>query len=127
MKRVRLIGETFAHNVAKERYGGKGRTLGGYLAKTVNGIDLPLDDPYGAWHTVSLAPFAGEDPNRWLMFTFITSDDGFDDLDHGNAVVLKEYDLPPDAESPEVTPPDYGDGAMLKKYELPPGAKMIGG
>ncbi|MBO0884792.1 MAG: hypothetical protein J2P17_31565, partial [Mycobacterium sp.] len=92
MKRVRLIGETFATNRAKERWGGEGCTLGGYFAKTTNGIDLPLDDPYGAWHTISLAPFADEDPNRFLLFTFITSEDGFDDLDHGNAVVLAEYD-----------------------------------
>lgn len=102
MKRVRLIAETFATNVAKERYGGEGRTLGGYLAKTVNGTDLPLDDPYGEIHLISLAPFANEDPNRFLMFTFIESredDDEFDDLDHGDAVVLKEYDLPSGAKS----------------------------
>jgi hypothetical protein len=99
MKRVRLIGETFAANVAKARYGGEGHTLGSYLAETVNGVDLPLEDPYDVMHTISVAPFAGEDPNRFLLFTFITSDDGFDDLDHngGNAVVLKEYDLPSSA------------------------------
>ena len=125
MKRVRLIGETFATNVAKERYGGRGCTLGSYLADTVNGVDLRLDDPYGVWHMISLAPFVGEDSARFLMFTFIESDKGFDHLDHGNAVVLAEYDLPPGAESLEVTPSDYGGGMMLKKYELPPGTKML--
>jgi hypothetical protein len=98
MKRMRLIGETFDTNVAKERYGGTGRTLGGYLAKTVNGVDLPLDDPYGEIHLISLAPFADEDPNRFLMFTFIESREdgsGLDERVYEDAVMLKEYNLLP--------------------------------
>jgi hypothetical protein len=87
-----------------------------------------VGDPYGETQTISLAPFAGEDPNHFLMFTFIElreDRENFDHIDHGNAVVLKDYELPPDAEAPEVTPRDYGDGVLLKKYELPPDAKMI--
>jgi hypothetical protein len=101
LRRVRITGETFAFNVAKERYGGEGRTLGSFLAETVNGVDLLLEDPYGGMHMVSLAPFAGEDPDRFLMFTFRTSreDDEFD--------------------------PDYSDAVVLKEYELPPGAKIV--
>jgi hypothetical protein len=128
MKRVRLIGETFATNVVKERWGGEGRTLGSYLADAASGVDLRLDDPYGSWHTISLAPFAAEDPNRWLRLTFVVSRDD-DDFDHDpaldrGAVVLKEYELPADAEPPAV-PRDYGEGTLLKKYQLPPGVKMI--
>jgi hypothetical protein len=132
MKRVRLLGETFATNVVKERWGDGGRTLGSYLTEAANGVDLNLDDPWGAWHIVSLAPFADEDPNRFLVFTFVVSreDEGFspdpDPALDGGAVILKEYDLPADAESPAaVTPRDYGDGTLLKKYQLPPGVKMI--
>jgi hypothetical protein len=97
VRRMRITGELFDFDVAKERYGGSGRTLGSFLADTVNGVDLLLDGPDDVWHTVSLAPFAEEDPNRFLLFTFITSreDDDFDDED-SNAVVLKEYELPPD-------------------------------
>jgi hypothetical protein len=129
MKRVRLIGETFATNVVKERWGGVGRTLGSYLADAANGVDLRLDDPFGDWHTISLAPFAAEDPNRWLQFTFVVSRDD-DDFDHDpalnrGAVVLKEYDLPADAEPPAAVTPQDGDGTLLQKYQLPPGAKMI--
>jgi hypothetical protein len=126
MKRERITGELFDFDVAKKRYGGSGRTLGSFLADTVNGVDLPLDGPDGNIHMVSLAPFAGEDPDHFLLFTFIESreDEPFDDEDN-NAVVLTEYDLPPDAKSLEVTPPDCGDGMMLKKYELPPDTKTL--
>lgn len=131
MKRERIIGEIFDYDVVKKRYsayGGEGTTLREYRAKTVNGVDLPLDSPNGATHMVSLAPFADEDPNHFLMFTFIESRDetGFGDLDHGNAVVLAEHDYVPDPNPPEITPLPCGDGSMLKKYQLPPGAKMIG-
>jgi hypothetical protein len=134
MKRVRLIGEIFATNVVKERWGEGGRTLGSYLAEAANGVDLRLEDPFGAWHTVSLAPFAGQNSDRWLVFTYIATRDNedFDEDDapapEGNAVILLEYDLPADAEPPAataVTPRDYGDGTLLKKYQLPPGVKMI--
>jgi hypothetical protein len=47
MKRVRLLGETFATNVVKERWGDGGRTLGSYLTEAANGVDLNLDDPWG--------------------------------------------------------------------------------
>jgi hypothetical protein len=99
MKRVRITGETSALNVVKDRYGGEGRTLGSYLAETANGVDLTFGDPFGGKHVVSLAPFAGEDPNRFLMFRVVVSreDDEFDE-DYSDAVVLKEYDLPPGAE-----------------------------
>jgi hypothetical protein len=129
VKRVRLIGETSTVNVAKERWGSEGCTLGSCLADAVNGVDYCLQDPFGYQHVVSLAPFAAQDPNRFLLFTFIVSRDD-EDFDHDpaldrNAVVLKEYDLPPDAEPPETTPPHLGDGTFLKKYQLPPGAKTI--
>jgi hypothetical protein len=129
MKRVRLIGETFATNVAKERYGGEGCTLGGYLAEAANGVELNLDDPWGAWHTVSLEPFAGQDPESWLVFTWIESNNGgFGDdapAPDGHKVILKEFDFPADAEPPEVIPRDCGDGTLLEKYRLPPGVNMI--
>jgi hypothetical protein len=129
LKRVRIIGETFTTDAAKEGWGVEGRTLGSYLAEAANGVDLLLDDPYGLWHTVSLAPFAAEDPDRWMLFYFLTSrdDGGFRShpaLDRG-AVVLLEYDLPADAQLPASTEPDDGDGTLLKKYELPPGVKML--
>jgi hypothetical protein len=129
LKRVRLIGETSSTNVAKARWGGEGCTLGSYRADAVNGVDLRLDDPWGEWHTISLAPFADEDPGRWLAFSWVETRDGGDfppepALARG-AVILKEFELPADTDPPEVTPRDYGDGALLKKYELPPGVKTI--
>lgn len=99
MKRVRITGETSALNVVKDRYGGEGRTLGSYLAETANGVDLTFGDPFGGKHVISLAPFVGEDPNRFLMFRVVVSreDDEFDE-DYSDTVVLKEYDLPPGTE-----------------------------
>jgi hypothetical protein len=97
MKRVRLIGEVFDRNVVQQRWGGEGQTLGDCFAKAVDGA-VPVGDPYGETHMVSLAPFAGEDPNHFLMFTFIElreDRENFDHLDHGNGVVLKDYELPP--------------------------------
>jgi hypothetical protein len=44
---------------------------------------------------------------------------------YSDAVILKEYDLPPDAEFPEITPWERGDGSFLKKYALPPGTEML--
>jgi hypothetical protein len=128
LKRVRIIGETFATDVAKEGWGVEGRTLGSYLAEAANGVDLLLEDAYGLCHAVSLAPFAAENPDRWMLFTFVTTRDDGDfppepALDRG-AVVLLEYDLPADAQLPASTEPD-GDDTLLKKYELPPGVKMI--
>jgi hypothetical protein len=119
LKRVRIIGETFATDAAKEGWGVEGRTLRSYLAEAANGIDLLLEDPYCLSHTVSLAPFAAENPDRWMLFTFVTSPDNGDfppepALDRG-AVVLKEYDLPADAQLPALTEPDDGDGTLLKK------------
>jgi hypothetical protein len=117
--------------VVKARWGGEGCTLGSYRADAANGVDLRLDDPWGAWHIISLAPFADEDPDRWLLFFWVESRDGGDfppepALARG-AVILKEFDLPADAEPPAVPPQDrdYGDSTLLKKYELPPGVKMI--
>jgi hypothetical protein len=129
LKRVRIIGETFATDVAKEGWGIEGRTLGSYLAETANGVDLLLEDPYSLSHTVSLAPFAAEAPDRWMLFTFVTTPDDGDfppepALDRG-AIVLLEYDLPADAQLPASTEPDDGEGRLLKEYELPPGVKMI--
>jgi hypothetical protein len=128
MKRVRIIGEVSATNVARERWGREGETLGSCLAETVNGVDYRIDDPFGETHMVSLAPFAGHDLNKWLVFRFVVSRDNERFRDRApNGVVLKEYDLPPDAELPEVTRRGYGDGSgtLLKQYELPPGVKMI--
>jgi hypothetical protein len=82
--------------VVKDRYGGEGRTLGSYLAESVNGVDLTFGDPFGGRHVVSLAPSAGEDPNRFLMFRVVVSreDDEFDE-DYSDAVVLKEMTCRP--------------------------------
>jgi hypothetical protein len=94
MRNVRITGETSALNVVKDRYGGEGRTLGSYLAEAVDG-KLPYDDPFGGKHVVSLAPFAGKDPNLFLRIRFVVSreDDEFDP-DYSDAVVLKEFQLP---------------------------------
>jgi hypothetical protein len=121
-----MIGEVFATNVVQERWGGEGGILGDWLALAENGL-VPVDDPYGDVHMVSLAPFDGADPNHYLLLSFIElreDRENFDHIDHGNAVVLKDYEIP-DAESPAVTRPDLGDGTLLKKYALPPGVKMI--
>jgi hypothetical protein len=125
MRKVRITGETSALNVVADRYGGKGRTLGSYIAETTNGVDLTFGDPFGGKHIVSLAPFAGEDPNRFLMLRVVVSHENEDFAPiYSDAVVLKEYDLPPDAEFPEITPWERGDGSFLKKYELPPGTML---
>jgi len=126
MARQQITGELFDYDWKKQRYGGKGRTLGSFLAETTDGVlalETPQDD---AIQRVSLAPFADKNPDHFLVFTFIESDNGFDDLDHGNAVVLAEYELPPGTETPRRTmPPAAGDSELLKQYQLPPGAKMI--
>lgn len=98
MKRERITAKLYDHNYVKERYGGEGRTLGSFLAETTNGIDLPLECADGRIRMVSLAPFAGENPDHFLVFTFIESreDEPFDE-DYENRVVLGEYDLYPDA------------------------------
>jgi hypothetical protein len=126
MTRRQITGELFDYDWKKQRYGGTGRTLGSFLAETANGTDLPLETPQDDVQMVSLAPFEQGNPDHFLVFTFIESDTGFDHLDHGNAVVLAEYDLPADREPPEIILRDYGDGAMLKKYELPPGTNRGG-
>jgi hypothetical protein len=126
MRKARITGETSALNVVADRYGGKGRTLGSYFAEA-NGVDLTFGDPFGGKHIISLAPFAGEDPNRFLVLTVVVSHEDEDLAPiYSDAVVLKEYDLPPDAESPEITPWDYSDGTLLEQYKLPPDVKMIG-
>jgi hypothetical protein len=126
VRKARITGETSVRNVVAERYGGKGRTLGSYLAEA-NGFDLSFGDSYGGKHIISLAPFAGEDPDRFLMLTVVVAHEGKDLAPvHGDTVVLKEYDLPPDAELPEITPWDRGDSTFLERYKLPPDVKMIG-
>jgi hypothetical protein len=127
MKRVRIIGELSATDVLKERWGSnEGRTLGEWLALAVNGL-VPVDDPYCEVRMVSLAPFDGADPNHYLLFKFITlreDCENFDHIDIGDAVALKDYEVPADPESPEIIRPPIGDGSFLKKYELPPGTTL---
>jgi hypothetical protein len=126
MRRVRIVGEVFATNVERERWGGEGQTLGDALAQAVNGV-LSVGDPYGRKHTISLEPFAGEDPNHFLTIRFLTLRDreNFDGFDIGNGVVLKDYEVLADSETPEIIRPPIGDGSFLKKYELPPGTAML--
>jgi hypothetical protein len=131
MKRVRMIGRVFATNVAQERWGGEGQTLGECQALAENGL-LPVGDPYGEEQMISLAPFDGEDPNHYILFSFITLKDGYENFDHvdiGDAVVLKDYEVPAILEDEfnarAGIPSDCGESLMLKKYKLPPGAKMI--
>jgi hypothetical protein len=122
-----MIGEVFATNVAQERWGGEGQTLGDCLALAENGM-LPVGDPYGETHMVSLAPFAHDDPNHYLLFRFITlraDRENFDHIDNGNGVVLKDYEVPADQDTPEIIRPPIGDGSLLKNYELPPGTQML--
>lgn len=126
MRKARIIGETSDRNLVAERYGGKGRTLGSYLAEA-DGFDLSFSDLYGGKHIISLAPFAGEDSDRFLMLRVVVAHEGKDLAPvSGDTVVLKEYDLPPDAELPEITPWNGSDGTLLKQYKLPPDVKMIG-
>jgi hypothetical protein len=129
MKRVRIIGELSATDVLKERWGSsEGRTLGEWLALAVNGL-VPVDDPYCEVRMVSLAPFDAADPNHYLLFKFITLNEdceNFDHIDIGDAVVLKDYEVPADGEEPEIIRPPIGDGPFLKQYDLPPGVKMPG-
>jgi hypothetical protein len=126
MKRVRIVGEVFATNVERERWGGEGQTLGEALAEAVDGV-LSVGDPYGRKHTISLAPFAGEDPNHFLTIRFLTLRDreNFDGFDIGNGVVLKDYETLADSETHEIIRPPIGDGSFLKKYDLPPGTQML--
>jgi hypothetical protein len=57
--------------------------------------ELPYDDPFGGKHVVSLAPFAGKDPNLFLRIRFVVSrEDDELDPDYSDAVVLKEFELP---------------------------------
>jgi hypothetical protein len=96
MKKVRMVGEVYPTNLAQERWGGEGQTLGDCLALAENGL-VPVGDPYGETHMVSLAPFDGADPNHFLMFRFIELHEGYENFDHmdnGNGVVLKDYELP---------------------------------
>jgi hypothetical protein len=129
MRRVRIVGELSPTDVLKERWGSsEGRTLAEWLASAVNGL-VPVDDPYCEVRMVSLAPFDGADPNHYLLFKFITLDEGnenFDRIDVGDAVALMDYEVPSESESPEIIRPPIGDGSFLKKYELPPGAKLPG-
>ena len=104
MRKVRITGETSALHVAADRYGGEGRTLGSYFAETINGVDLPFGDPFGGKHILSLAPFAEEDPNRFLMFTVSVSNEDEDLAPiYSDAVILKEYELPEGTELPMPT------------------------
>jgi hypothetical protein len=94
MRKVRITGEISPHNVVKERYGGKGRTLGSYLSEALDGANVSLDDPFGGEHTVSLTPFTEVNPSQFLMIRFAVSlQDGSFDPDN-DAVVLKEFELP---------------------------------
>jgi hypothetical protein len=127
LKKVRMVGEVYPTNVAQERWGGEGETLGDCLASAVDGM-ISVGDPYGEAQLVSLAPFAGDDPSHFLMFRFITLKDGYENFDHidnGSGVVLKDYEVPSDPEPPEIIQPPIGDGSLLKQYQLPPGAKML--
>jgi hypothetical protein len=101
MLRARITGETSALDVVTDRYGGDGRTLGSYFAEAENGLDLPFGDPFGGKHVISLAPFVGEDPGRFLMLRVVVSlEDGSFNPDYSDAVVLKEYELPEGTEIP---------------------------
>jgi hypothetical protein len=126
MKRERITAKLFDFDFVKERYGGNGRTLSSFLAETTNGIDLPLDCPDGDIRMVSLAPFAGENPDHFLVFTFIESrdDEPFDD-EYDDAVALGEYDLLADRPERIATPPDRDNSSLLEDYKLPPGVETL--
>jgi hypothetical protein len=128
MKRVRIIGELSPIDVLKEQWGSsEGRTLGEWRALAVNGL-APVDDPYCEVRMVSLAPFDGANPNHYLLFKFITLREDRENFDHiniGDAVVLQDYEVLADSETPEIIRPPIGDGSFLKKFELPPGTQML--
>lgn len=93
-RKARIIGETSALNKL-ERWGDNGCTLGNYLAEA-DGYDLPFTDPYGGKHTISLEPFAGQNPNLFFTLSVAVPDEGRDfNPIYSDAVVLKEYELPP--------------------------------
>jgi hypothetical protein len=114
----------FDYNYVQQRYGGTGRTLGSFLAEAINGV-LELETPESDVRPVSLAPFTEGNPDHFLVFRFIESDHGFDDIDYGNGVVLDEYELPADRPQGEFTPSPWADhdpDGAFPDYQLPPGA-----
>jgi hypothetical protein len=96
-RKARITGEISGLN-ALERFGSEARTLGSYFDEAVDG-ELPFNDPFGGQHVVSLAPFAGEDPNRYLVLAVVVAREGKNFIPRSNdAVILKEYELPPGTE-----------------------------
>ena len=98
-RRVRITGETVRFNL-RHPFDTVGPSLGSYVSEA-HGFDLLVFDPFGGAHVVSLAPFDGEDPDVTFIISYTTSsEEGYFDPRRGNAVVLKEYDLPAGAELP---------------------------
>ncbi|KAA0024734.1 hypothetical protein [Antrihabitans cavernicola] len=93
-ERVRIAAEPSAIDYAA-RFGYKGRTLASYIEE-FGGWEGEVGDPYGSRQVVSLEPLRGVDPNLFLKMMFIVPKVQGDDFPilYGDAVVLKEYELP---------------------------------
>jgi hypothetical protein len=129
MKYGRITGQLYDYDWKQKRYGSPGKTLGGFLAETTNGV-LELDTPWDDVRPVSLAPFADANHDHFLVFTFVESreDKPFDEDNERDrdATVLAEFELPTDRPEREITPwNNYDPEAAFPEYRLPPGAKMI--
>jgi hypothetical protein len=85
-------------------------------------LHIPTDGMINI-HFSLLPHYRGSMSEFWQLY-YIESDKGFDHLDHGNAVVLDEYELPADRPPSEVVRPPIGDGSFLEQYKLPPGTML---
>jgi hypothetical protein len=93
-QRVRIAAEASTIDYAA-RFGYEGRTIASYLEE-FGGWDGYVEDPYDTRQLVSLRAFDRADPRLFLKIMFVVSelhDDDFPTL-YGNAVILKEYELP---------------------------------
>lgn len=94
IERVRIAAEASVIDYAA-RFGYEGRTIASYLEE-FGGWDGYVEDPYDTRQLVSLRVFDGADPRLFLKIMFIVPQIPGDDFPtlYGDAVILKEYELP---------------------------------
>lgn len=94
IERVRIVAETSATDYAA-RFGRVGRTMGGYLAELM-GPEGYINDPFGTRQWISLRALDGTDPDLFLKIMFVVPEVPGGDFAplQGDAVLLKEYELP---------------------------------
>lgn len=106
MRRVRITAELtpfdyterFSFIPAQDR---RARTLQDYLDEFGGDLEGEVPTPFGGREKVSLRSLAGQDPSLFLALRFrVSPEDGEFPPDYSDAVVLKEYDLPPGTELP---------------------------